>query len=411
VGGVSHVRGLEAVTPPQLLDDVTVLDLTTIVSGGTATSLLADFGARVIKLEQPKDGDPLRAWGPAKDGISLWWKVLSRNKQSATLNLKEPRGQALLKRLVERADVLVENFRPGTLEQWNLGYDALAAVNPGLVMVRISGFGQTGPYSDRPGFGTIAESMSGLVAMTGHPDGPPVLPPIPLADEIAGLFGAMSALMALHFRDRRGERGQMIDLSLYEPLFRLLIPYIPQYRLLGEQPQRVGNRFPGAAPRNLYQTAEGEWLALSATTQRVFERLARTMGRTDLLTDARFADNPSRIANVEALDAIVQEWMASRSLDDAHRALRDAGAVAGPVYDVPRIVEDPHYSAREDVVAVADADLGEIPMPAVIPKFSHTPGRIAHAGPRLGEHNDEIYGALLGVDAGEIARLAADGVI
>lgn len=396
---------------PQLLDDVVVLDLTTIVSGGTTTSILADFGAQVIKVEYPKGGDPLRAWGPSKDGVSLWWKVVSRNKKSATLNLKDPRGQELLKRLVERADVLVENFRPGTLEHWNLGYDVLSEVNPRLVMVRISGFGQTGPYRDRPGFGTVAESMSGLVAITGHPDGPPVLPPLPLADEIAGLFGAVSTLMALHFRDRRGEKGQMIDISLYEPLFRLLIPYIPQYTLLGERPERVGNRFPGAAPRNLYQTAEGEWLAISATTQRVFERLAQTMGKTDLLSDPRFADNESRIAHVEALDAIVQEWTASRPLNDLLQTLQDAGAVAGPVYDVPRILADPQYEAREDVITVADHELGEIPMPAVIPKFSRTPGRVAHAGPRLGEHNEAIYGGLLGLAPDQLARLAHEGVI
>ena len=396
---------------PQLLDDVVVLDLTTIVSGGTTTSILADFGAQVIKLEHPKGGDPLRAWGPSKDGVSLWWKVVSRNKKSATLNLKDPRGQALLRQLVERADVLVENFRPGTLEHWNLGYDVLARVNPRLVMVRISGFGQTGPYRDRPGFGTVAESMSGLVAITGYPDSPPVLPPIPLADEIAGLFGAVSALMALHYRDRRGEKGQMIDISLYEPLFRLLIPNIPQYTLLGERPERVGNRFPGAAPRNLYQTAEGEWLAVSATTQRVFERLAQTMGRTDLLSDPRFVDNESRIAHVEALDAIVQEWTASRHLNDLLQTLQDAGAVAGPVYDVPRILADPQYEAREDIIRVADPDLGEIPMPAVIPKFSRTPGRIVHAGPRLGEHNEAIYGSLLGLAPDQLTRLAHEGVI
>lgn len=396
---------------PQLLDDVVVLDLTTIVSGGTTTSILADFGAQVIKLEHPKGGDPLRAWGPLKDGVSLWWKVVSRNKKSATLNLKDPRGQELLKRLVERADVLVENFRPGTLERWNLGYDVLSEVNPRLIMVRISGYGQTGPYRDRPGFGTVAESMSGLVAITGHPDGPPVLPPLPLADEIAGLFGAVSTLMALHFRDRRGEKGQMIDISLYEPLFRLLIPYIPQYTLLGERPERVGNRFPGAAPRNLYQTAEGEWLAISATTQRVFERLAQTMGRADLIADPRFADNERRIAHVEALDAIVQEWAASLPLNDLLQTLQDAGAVAGPVYDVPRILADPQYEAREDVITVADHALGEIPMPAVIPKFSRTPGRVEHAGPRLGEHNEAIYGGLLGLAPGQLVRLAHEGVI
>lgn len=257
-------------TGTQALEDVLVLDLTTIVSGGTTTSILADFGAHVIKIENPQGGDPLRAWKPVKNGISLWWKVLARNKQSVTLNLHDARGQELLQRLVARADVLVENFRPGTLERWNLGYEMLSEVNPKLIMVRISGFGQTGPYRDRPGFGTVAEAMSGYVALSGFPDGPPVLPPIPLADEVAGLVGALAALMALRHRDRADGRGQMIDIALYEPLFRLLIPYIPQHALLDEIQARVGNRFAGAAPRNLYRSADGEWVAISATTQRTF---------------------------------------------------------------------------------------------------------------------------------------------
>lgn len=395
----------------QLLGDVFVLDLTTIVSGGITTSILADFGAEVIKLEHPKGGDPLRTWEPSKDGVSLWWKVVSRNKKSVTLNLRDVRGQKLLQELVASADLLVENFRPGTLERWNVGYEALSAANPGLVMVRISGFGQTGPYRDRPGFGTVAEAMSGLVAISGFPDGPPLLPPIPLADEVAGLFGAVSALMALHYRDQQGGRGQMVDISLYEPIFRLLIPYIPQYTLLGKLPQRVGNRFPDAAPRNLYSTAGGEWVALSATTQRVFERLAHTMGRMDLLRDPRFADNSSRVAHVDDLDTIVQKWMEPRSLEEVLRSLEDAEAVAGPVYDIPQILTDPHYLAREDIVTVNDPDLGGIAMPGIVPKFSLTPGRITHAGPRLGEHNEAVYCGLLGLDAEDMARLAEDGVI
>lgn len=398
------------VTDSQMLDNIVVLDLTTIVSGGTTTSVLADFGAQVIKVENPRGGDPLRAWEPTKDGVSLWWKVVSRNKQSITLNLRDPRGQQLARDLAARADVLVENFRPGTLERWNLGYDALSEINPKLVMVRISGFGQTGPYRDRPGFGTVAEAMSGFVALSGFPDGPPLLPPMPLADEIAGLFGAAATLMALYHRDQRDGRGQIIDISLYEPLFRLLIPYIPQYALLREVQQRVGNRFPGAAPRNLYRARDG-WIAISATTQRTFERLAQTMGRGDLLTDPRFADNASRVAHVEALDAIIQAWMATQPLDDLLRNLEEAEAVAGPVYDVPRILADPQFQARGDIVTVKDSELGEIPMPGVIPKFSRTPGRVAHAGPRLGEHNEVIYGGLLGLGADALAKLAQEGVI
>jgi len=361
-------------------------------------------------VEHPTGGDPLRTWGPLKDGVSLWWKVLARNKKSITLNLREDHGQSVLKRLAERADVIVENFRPGTLERWGLGYEALRLVNPKIVLTRISGFGQTGPYRDRPGFGTVAEAMSGLVAISGHPEGPPLLPPLPLADEIAGLFGALATVMALRYRDAHGH-GQVIDVSLYEPLFRLLIPDIPQYLMLGETPQRLGNRFGSAAPRNLYPTADGHWLALSATTQRMFERLAATMGREDLISDPRFGDNAGRVANVEALDQIVQEWTSSLSLEDLRRNLGDAGAVAGPVYDVPKIVADPHYQAREDVVIVDDGDIGPIPMPGVVPKFSATPGRITHAGPRLGQHNKEIYEQFLGIGANELKDLKQSGIV
>lgn len=398
-------------TSPQALDDVLVLDLTTIVSGGTVTSVLADFGARVIKVENPSGGDPLRAWGPTRDGVSLWWKVLSRNKQSITLNLRDPRGQDLVKQLAARADVLVENFRPGTMERWHLGYETLAALNSGLVMVRISGFGQTGPYRDRPGFGTVAEAMSGFVAQSGFPDGPPVLPPMPLADEVCGLFAALAAMIALHHRDCRGGLGQEIDASLYEPLFRLLIPNVPQFALLGQVETRAGNRFAGGAPRNLYRSRDGEWVAISATTQRTFERLAQTMERTDLLTDPRFADNLNRVAHVEALDAIIQDWTGARPLDEILRRLEEAEAVAGPVYDARRILADPHYQARGDVIYLDDPDLGTLPMPAVIPRLSRTPGRVDYAGPRLGEHNDAVYRDLLGLSDEVRAHLSREGVI
>lgn len=395
---------------PQVLEGVRVLDLTTIVSGGTATALLADFGADVIKVEQPGTGDPLRAWGPIKEGQSLWWKVLSRSKRSVTLNLRDPRGQQMLKELAARSDILVENFRPGTLERWNLGHDVLDAANPGLVMVRISGFGQTGPYRDRPGFGTVAEAMSGYVFVSGMPGGPPLLPPIPLADEVAGLFGALAGLMALRYRDRTG-RGQVVDVSLYEPLFRLLIPHIPQYALMGRRPEGIGNRFPDAAPRNLYRTSDGEWIALSASTQRVFDRLAHAMGRDDLLADPRFADNKSRVANVDALDEIIQHWMEQRTLDAALESLEHAEAVAGPIYDAARILGDSQYAARENVLTIEDLDLGSVPMPGIVPRLSVTPGRVTHAGPRLGEHNRQVYGELLGLDDDGIAQLAAEGVI
>jgi crotonobetainyl-CoA:carnitine CoA-transferase CaiB-like acyl-CoA transferase len=360
---------------------------------------------------------------------------MSRNKKSVTLDLSRPRGQELLLELAKRADVLVENFRPGTLERWNLGPDRLHAANRSLVVLRVSGFGQTGPYRHRPGFGTVAEAMSGVVAISGFPDSPPLAPPMPLADEIAGLMGAFAALAALRARDAGASRrptsgrqpcnssrlvpeggedggaGQVIDVSLYEPLFRLLIPHVTQYTALGIAAQRTGNHFPDAAPRNLYRTVDGGWIAISATSQRVFERLAAAIGRPDLIEDPRFRDNPARVRHYEALDAILAGWFGAHGEAEALARLDEAGAVAGPVYDVPRILGDPHYAAREDVATVHDPDAGDLRMPGIIPKFSATPGALRHAGPALGAHNGEVYGGWLGLDAGEIGRLREDGIV
>ncbi len=392
------------------LAGLAVLDLSTIVSGGTATSMLADFGAEVIKVEHPGGGDPLRSWGPFLSGQSVWWKVVSRNKKSITLDLSRPRGQQLLLSLAGRADVLVENFRPGTLEKWGLGPERLLDANPRLVVLRISGFGQTGPYRHRPGFGTIAEAMSGLVALSGFPDSPPLLPPLPLADEVAGIVGAMAALMAIYHRQRSG-RGQVIDVSLYEPLFRLLIPYVTQYLTLGIVARRSGNEFPDAAPRNLYRARDGGWIAISATSQRVFERLAAAIGRPDLIEDPRFADNAARVRNREALDAILGEWIGSHTEDEILARCEESGAVAGPVYDVARILRDPHYAARGDIIRAPDPHLGEIPMIGVVPALSETPGAVVGPGPALGAHNAEIYGGRLGLSEEELDSLRAQEVI
>jgi len=392
------------------LAGLTVLDLSTIISGGIATSMLADFGAEVVKVEHPRNGDPLRSWGPFVSGQSVWWKVMSRNKKSVTLDLSRPRGQELLLDLARHADVLVENFRPGTLERWNLGPERFHAVNQRLVILRVSGFGQTGPYSHRPGFGTVAEAMSGLVAITGFPDSPPLVPPLPLADEVAGLMGAFAILAALRARAERAP-GQVIDLSLYEPLFRLLVPYVTQYRALGIEARRTGNHFPDAVPRNLYQAAGGEWIAISATSQRVFERLATAIGRADLIEDPRFRDNAARVRHRDALDTILAAWVSAHGESEVLARLEEAGAVAGPVYDVPRIIHDPHYAARNDIVTVSDPEAGSLEMPGVVPKFSATPGVVTHAGPALGRHNQEIYRGWLGLDTQELERLRVDGVI
>ena len=375
---------------------------------------MADFGAEVVKVERPGTGDPLRNWGPFANGVSLWWKVHSRNKKSITLNLGTPEGQDLLKRLVVEADVLIEGFRPGAMEKWGLGPDDLLAVNPKLVMLRYSGFGQTGPYKDRPGFGTIAECMSGYIGMTGFPDTPPNLPPIPLADEIAGVFGAMAGMMALYHRDASGNpdtKGQVVDVSLFEPLFRLCIPHITMFDMLGINRERVGNDFPDAAPRNLYKTGDDRWLGLSATSQSTFESLAKAMGMPDLIDRPEFKDNAARLDNREILNDELQGWLGQRDLQETMDQLIPSGGVVGPVYDAPQIMTDPHYLAREDIIDIDDPELGKTKMLGVVPKFSETPGSVQHAGPTVGEHNQHIYSSWLGLPADKLSQLSEEGTI
>ncbi|MAQ12068.1 MAG: CoA transferase [Chloroflexi bacterium] len=391
-----------------------VLDLSIIVAGGTASSLLADFGAEVVKVERPGTGDPLRNWGPFANGVSLWWKVHSRNKKSVTLNLGTPEGQELLKKLAKEADVLIEGFRPGAMERWGLGPGDLQAVNPKLVMLRYSGFGQSGPYKDRPGFGTIAECMSGFVGMTGFQDTPPVLPPIPLADEIAGVFGAMAGMMALYHRDASGDtnaKGQVVDVSLFEPLFRLCIPHITMFDMLGINRERVGNDFPDAAPRSLYKTADDRWLGLSATSQSTFEGLAKAMGMEKLLERPEFKNNAARLENRDALNDELNGWLSQRELKETLDQLIPAGGVVGPVYDAAQIMDDPHYQAREDIIDIDDPELGLTKMVGVVPKFSETPGAVEHAGPVVGEHNQYIYASWLGLCEEELAEMNRQGTI
>ena len=415
--------GEELTTAKGPLAGLKVLDLSIIVAGGTASSLLADFGAEVVKVERPGNGDPLRNWGPFANGVSLWWKVHSRNKKSITLNLGTPEGQDLLKKLAVEADVLIEGFRPGAMEKWGLGPDDLLAVNPQLVMLRYSGFGQTGPYKDRPGFGTIAECMSGYIGMTGFQDTPPNLPPVPLADEIAGVFGAMAGMMALYHRDaRRGDagrdasgnpdaKGQVVDVSLFEPLFRLCIPHVTMFDMLGINRERVGNDFPDAAPRSLYKTADDRWLGLSATSQSTFEGLAKAMGMPELIDRPEFKDNAARLENRDALNDELNGWLGQRDLKETMDQLIPAGGVVGPVFDAAQIMNDPHYQAREDIIDIDDPQLGKTKMLGIVPKFSETPGAVEHAGPTIGEHNSRIYGSWLGLDDAELAELGQQGTI
>ncbi len=387
-----------------------VLDFSIVIAGPTAATLLGDFGAEVIKVERPGVGDPLRAWGPFKDGHSLWWKAHSRNKKSITLNLAKPEGQAVARELAAKADVVVESYLPGTMEKWGLDYDSLKAANPGLVMLRMSGYGQTGPYKSRPGFGTVAEAMSGMVHITGFADGSPMLPAFPMADEVAGTFGAMAIMMALHHKEKTG-KGQWIDISLYESLFRFMIPGVPQYDQLGVIAGRIGNELPGAAPRNLYQAKDGGWLSMSANTQGIWEQVAKAIGREDLISEARFKDVAARVENRVELNATIQEWVGSYPLDEALQIMREGGAVVGPVYDAKMIAEDPQYIAREDIVSVDDPDLGPLKMQAALPKFSDTPGAIYSSGPALGEHNEIVLGDWLGYDAQKIADLKEQRLI
>ena len=393
------------------LDGVRVLDLSNLMAGPMTTMYLADFGAEVIKVEHPERGDEMRHWGRMKDGVSLFFKVVNRNKKTITLNLSTPGGRDLVHRLVPRVDVVVENYRPGTLERWGIGWDELAAINPRLIMARITGFGQTGPYARRPGFGTLAEAFSGYAALTGYSDRPPLLPAFGLGDASTAIHGAFAIVTALYNRDVVGGPGQYVDLALYEGLFTLLGPHVIDYDQLGVVQERQGSRIPHVAPRNTYETSDGKWVAIAGATQRTFERIAQVLGIEDILADPRFADNQARVANVEALDARIQAAFGKLTLEEALVRFEEAEAPVGPAYDVRGIVGDPQYRARENIVSVDDEELGPVRMQSPVPKLSRTPGKIEHAGPRKGAYNAEVYGGLLGLGEEELRALADEGVI
>ena len=393
------------------LDGIRVLDLSNLLAAPMATMFLGDFGADVIKAEHPTRGDELRRWGHRKGDVGLFFKVLNRNKRTITLDLKSPRGQELVRELARQCDVVVESYRPGTLARWGIGHEQLREVNPGIVTLHVSGFGQTGPWSGRPGFGTLAEAFSGYAHITGFPDRPPLLPSFGLGDTSTAIFAAFAIMLALYERDARGGTGQEIDLGLYEGLFTLLGPQVVDYDQLGIVQERNGSRLPFVAPRNTYETADGVWIAIAGSTQTTFERIAHALERPDLAEDPRFADNQSRIAHAEVLDAELQEAIGRFPLDELLEIFGRMGAPVGPVYDIAQIFEHEQFAARENVVAVPDAELGELRMQNVVPRLSGTPGRIAHAGPRLGEFNAEVYGGLLGLGEAELASLRADAVI
>jgi crotonobetainyl-CoA:carnitine CoA-transferase CaiB-like acyl-CoA transferase len=388
-----------------------VIDAATLAAGPLIATWLGEHGAEVIKIEQPDGGDPLRQWGAQRDGIGLMWKSLGRNKKSATLNLRLESGRELLRRLAATADVLVLNLRPSTMAKWGLDHARLSAANPGLVMVHVTGFGAGGPKSDRPGFGTLGEAMSGFAHLTGETDGPPTLPSFMLADGVAALTATYAVMMALYHRDVHGGPGQLIDVNLVEPLARLIEQPVLTFDQLGTVPGRTGNRWDISAPRNTYRTKDGHWLAMSGSAPTIAMRALKAVGREDLTTDPRFAEAQQRLKNAALVDAVMAEWIVGRTLDDAMTVFEDAGVAAAPIYDAELLLADPQMQARGVFPRIPDPDLGSMRVQAPVPRFSATPGRIDHLGPGIGEHNDEVYGGLLGLSADERDRLHAEGVI
>ncbi|MCZ4563345.1 CoA transferase [Rhodococcus sp. IEGM 1401] len=399
----------EAATGP--LSDLRVVEMGQLLAGPFCGQLLADFGAEVIKLEPPGKGDPMRQWGREKPhGKSLWWPVVARNKKSVTCNLRTEEGQALARNIIGKSDIVVENFRPGTLERWGLGYEDLRTLDPRLIMARVTGYGQDGPYSPRAGFGSIGEAMGGIRYVTGNPDLPPSRAGISLGDSLAAVFATIGVLTAVHHRERTG-RGQLVDSAIYEAVLAMMESLLPEYEIGGYQRERTGSVLPNIAPSNVYPTKGGEMILVAANQDSVYARLVTAMGRADLVSDPRYVDHASRGVNMEELDDLISAWTADLGTDEVLDILHEAGVPAGRIYTARDMFDDPHFAARDAIVRLAHPDFGEIPMAGVVPKLSDSPGAVRHAGPELGEHNSDIYGSLLGLTEAERAALVDRGII
>ncbi len=396
------------------LTGVKVLELGTLIAGPFAARMLAEFGADVIKIEATDGGDPIRTWRHLHRGTSLWWYVQARNKKSVTLNLKDKRAQEIARKLALDADIVIENYRPGVLEKWGLGYEQLRALNPATIMVRLSGYGQTGPLRDKPGFGAIGESMGGIRFVTGFPDRPPVRIGISIGDSIAALHGVIGALIALHHRDATGGRGkgagQMVDVALYEAVFNLMESTVPEYDRAGVIRQRTGGALPGIVPSNTYTCADGAAIVIAGNGDAIFKRLMTAIGRDDLADDPALARNDGRVPRTQEIDAAIQSWCSQHRIDDALAALAAADVPASKIYSVADMFRDAQYAARGMIERHRLPDGSDLAVPAVTPKLSATPGATRWLGPRLGEHTDEVLAAL-GYDESEIAALREDGVI
>jgi len=394
--------------PPRALDGVRVLDISNFLAAPLCGMLLADHGADVLKVERPGVGDEIRRWGESKDGVGLYYKVINRGKRSITLDLRTPFGVKIIKELVKDVDILIENYRTGTLEKWGIGWDVLKEINPGLVMVRVTGFGQTGPYRHRPGFGTLAEAYAGYAFISGQPDQPPLLPGFALGDASTGMMAAFLAMVAFQEKQRSGQ-GQVVDLAIYETLLTLIGPHVVNYDQLGQIQQRNGSRLPFTAPRNTYQTRDGKWIAIAGSSQVAFERICYLLKRPDLIDDPRFVNNRARLDHDKALDVELQAGVQTFDLEDLLRRSDEEGATIAPVNDVSMIFEDPQIKARQNIVRVDDEELGgQIGMQNVVGQLSKTPGRIDHAGPSIGQHNHQVFIELLGLTKEELLEQGID---
>ena len=379
------------------LADLRVVEMGQLLAGPFCGQMLADFGAEVVKLEQPGQGDPMRVWGREKPhGLSLWWPVVARGKKSVTVDARTPEGQAIVRDLVARADILVENFRPGTMERWGLGWEELSAINPRLVMVRVTGFGQTGPYAKRAGYGAIGEAMGGLRYVVGDPATPPSRMGISIGDELAALHAALGAVMAIHARERTG-RGQVVDSAIYEAVLNMMESLVTEHVAAGYTRERTGAILPNVAPSNVYPTADGKLLLIAANQDTVFARLAEAMGRPELASDERYATHSARGARQGELDELIGAWTATVPLGELEALLEENGVPCGLIYTAADMLEDEHFAAREAIVEVPHPEFGSLRMQNVAPRLSETPGAVRHAGPALGQHNDEVLGGLLGL--------------
>ena len=392
------------------LSDIKVLELGTLIAGPFCSRVFAEFGAQVIKIESPDGGDPLRQWRKLHNGTSLWWSLQARNKKSVTVNMREPEGQEIVRKLAAGADIVIENFRPGALEKWGLGWDKLSQLNPGLVMVRLSGYGQTGPYRSRAGFGAIGEAMGGLRYVTGYPDRAPVRVGISLGDAVASLYGVIGALMALRHREVSGGRGQVVDVALYEAVFSLMESLLPEYDTTGFVRERSGASLPGIVPSNTYTTRDGKYVVIGANGDAIFRRMMTAIGREDLGNDPALARNDGRVARTAELDKVIGDWCAAHDLDRVLEVLAAAQVPSGKIYDIADIVKDLHYQARGMIEQAQLPDGEPMKVPGVVPKMAQTPGGTRWLGPRLGEHTGEVL-AQLGYDAARIADLKSRGVI